>query len=629
MYRPDLDGLRAVAVMLVIVFHLGAAGLSGGFLGVDVFFVLSGYFITSQIADKLNDGNFTFSDFYARRIRRILPALIVVLSFTTLAAVLILLPQELASYARTLISAVLSFSNIVFSARLDYFAAPAEREPLLHTWSLSVEDQFYLILPACLFLFHRYARAKLIPVLVAASLASLLFSCWVGISNPNASFYLLPFRAWELLVGALLALHAVPDPLSIFQRRWAGAIGVAIIAASAVLLHDGMGIQALVPLPAVIGTAMIIWSGKGESAALTAATTLLALRPVVFVGRISYGLYLWHWPLIVFARLLWPDDFSALLSTAILALTFVCAIASWAIVEQPIRRQVWGWTRGKSLAAAAATAIAAIVLSGTAARSGLPARLSPLAAQLAQGTQDFSPYRKACHRRGRQIETVASACILGTGETLVTVFSDSHGVELAAALSELPELRVRALTTSSCSAAGAPGEGPLCGAIARATLAELVAQQPSTIVLTAAFSFRSGDRAFWQGFETSVATLVAAGNRVIVVGDVPPFPSSASMPLTLARRALLGFSVDGYEYSPSAGAIEAETEIRLLSARREVEFVALAGALCPASRCTTTIDGAPILFDNHHMSLSAARHFVKSSGLQDLLRRPAQNKPPR
>ncbi|MDO9384681.1 MAG: acyltransferase family protein [Hyphomicrobiaceae bacterium] len=623
MYRPDLDGLRAVAVSMVIAFHLNEEQVPGGFTGVDVFFVLSGFFITSQIADKLRDGSFTFSDFYGRRVRRILPALVVVLLITTLAAFVILLPEELRQYGRTLTAAVLSVSNLIFWARSDYFAAPAETELLLHTWSLSVEEQFYIIFPACLFLLYRFGKTKIRSVLLVGLLVSFLGSCLLGLSYPDAAFYLLPSRAWELLVGASLALRVVPNATSTSQRIWMGTLGAVLIVSSAFLLSENMVLQVAILVP-VAGSALLIWSGYGGPHPEGVACRVLSARPIVFLGRISFGLYLWHWPIIVLARLVWPGEFSALQQATILALTFFGAICSWVFVEQPIRRQAWNWTSGKSLAAAGAMVIATAVVTGETIRGWPPGTLSPQAARLAQGAMDISPFRPSCHRSGRSVETVSSACILGHGKTMVTVFSDSHGTELAAALSEIPEFRVRQLTTSSCSPAGLSRQIPLCGAIVRATLSELVAEEPTIIVLTAAFSFWSRDPQNWPAFEESIAALQALGHAIIVVGDVPPFASATSLPKYLARRTRLGISMNGYDYKVSPGILQSDQEIRGLAARRGVGFVLLDAVLCPEGQCMMTIDGAPVLFDDHHMSMTAARYLVKASGLDLMLRETAK-----
>jgi peptidoglycan/LPS O-acetylase OafA/YrhL len=301
-YRADLDGLRALAVIPVIMYYLGSNIFTGGFVGVDVFFVLSGYLITGIIATDLNNNELSLLKFYDRRLRRIAPALIVVLIFSTLAAVPILFPIDLARFGSTLIVTALSISNMHFIHQSEYFAPNSEQSPLLHTWSLSVEEQFYLLFPFILSVIWRHAKPWLPIIIWLGFAASLGLSIWGIKSYPTYTFYLLPTRVWELLLGSIIALKLVSHPKYVSHREFAATIGMLSILTSMIIYTRETpfpGIAALVPC---IGTALIIWSGLGDQPIVTWASRQLGRNAPVFIGVISYSLYLWHWPLIVFTK---------------------------------------------------------------------------------------------------------------------------------------------------------------------------------------------------------------------------------------------------------------------------------------------------------------------------------------
>jgi peptidoglycan/LPS O-acetylase OafA/YrhL len=336
-YRPDIDGLRALAVLPVVAFHIGVSRVPGGYVGVDVFFVISGYLISAIMLRELSEGRFSIVSFYERRVRRIAPALIAMLTVTTAFACWYLLPEELADYGRSLVAAVLSLSNFLFWHEVGYFDLSAAGKPLLHTWSLAVEEQFYLVMPLLLVLTFRHGRRLLTPLIWAMALVSLSLSAAGVFFFPEAAFYLPWTRAWELLLGTLLALHPLPHfntPL----RREAGTLCGIVLILAAVLTYTAStpfpGIAALIPC---LGAALVIAAGKTGSS-LTGR--LLSLAPVVFIGRISYSLYLWHWPVILFQRIAsafvdGTDSRSAKVAMGVISL--LLAIVSWWCIERPFR----------------------------------------------------------------------------------------------------------------------------------------------------------------------------------------------------------------------------------------------------------------------------------------------------
>jgi peptidoglycan/LPS O-acetylase OafA/YrhL len=377
-YRPDIDGLRAVAVLSVISFHLGHRFFPGGFLGVDIFFVISGYLITSILWREVVDGAFSVVRFYDRRVRRIMPALLAVLAVATVAALLVLLPADLIGYARSLIATLLFVANVYFWRDTDYFARLAEQKPLLHMWSLGIEEQFYILFPLVLLLLRRAPHRIVLTVLGAITVVSFAgnaFALYIGGDSP--AFFLLPTRAWELSVGALLALLPRAGPGRTTRASLAGLCGLGLVAVA--IVYPLTLLPTLpVATPAVIGAALIIWAGRGGAGA---ASSVLGWRPLVFVGLISYSLYLWHWPIIVFARyylvreLTWQED---LLSVPLM---IGIAAASWQFIERPFRGSAVPIVKVRALALAGSLALSLIAGVSLAGR-GFPQRLNAAAAVL-------------------------------------------------------------------------------------------------------------------------------------------------------------------------------------------------------------------------------------------------------
>ncbi len=328
-YRPEIDGLRAFAVLPIVLFHLGLSWIAGGYIGVDVFFVISGYLIASIVVGELENGTFSFRTFWARRIRRILPALIVVTAASLLLTWLFVFKGDHPLIARQAVAALLSIANIYFWENTgDYWGASAEESPFLHTWSLSVEEQFYLLFPIGIWLVHKFRPQWLKSLLIFVILTSLgLFLYGIESHHETATFYLLPTRAWELATGCFLAVllrgvEAKLERSERFDSLALAGLGMILLAYFFVpKLNGGLSI-------AILGTALVIAFARSGI-----CHAILAQRQVVYVGKLSYSLYLWHWPVMVFATQLglashkWP----------LLALIFVLSILSYSFVEQPTR----------------------------------------------------------------------------------------------------------------------------------------------------------------------------------------------------------------------------------------------------------------------------------------------------
>ena len=335
-YRRDIDGLRTVAVLPVCLAHAGIPGFSGGFIGVDIFFVISGFLITGILVREAEEGRFSLLGFYERRARRILPALFAMLAVALAVGYAILPPVQYQGLAQSTVATVIFASNIWFlRVTGDYFGTEAELEPLLHTWSLAVEEQFYIVFPLIVWLLARRGRGGLLLTVAAITALSFAASVWAMTGARAENFFLAPLRAWELGLGALLALWRAPA-LGRAMTEGIALGGAGLIAASILLLDGDSAFPGLTALPACLGAAALIWAGAHRR---TAVTWLLSTAPFVGIGLISYSLYLWHWPPLVLARLMTGSlELAPATGLALVAFAFVPAVLSWRFIERPFRQ---------------------------------------------------------------------------------------------------------------------------------------------------------------------------------------------------------------------------------------------------------------------------------------------------
>jgi peptidoglycan/LPS O-acetylase OafA/YrhL len=329
-YRSDIDGLRAFSVVAVIAFHLNGF-VPGGYVGVDVFFVISGFLIGGIVFSQTDTNTFSFSHFYQRRIRRIMPALILTLIACYPASVILTGPSETVAFARSSLAALFSVANIYFYATSGYFSANVLDVPLLHLWSLGIEEQFYFVFPFIAVVLSKYFRRALVPVLVVLGLASLLSSQVELSLHPEASFYLIQNRAFELTVGVLLARLALKPTLIVAQL--AAACGAALLVFATFFYQPTTPFPGLAALAPCLGSALIIWSGQVR----TVLNRFLSTPPLVYLGKISYPLYLAHWPLIVFGKIAFPNAPQGAFSLFVIAASILAAAATYHLIERPIR----------------------------------------------------------------------------------------------------------------------------------------------------------------------------------------------------------------------------------------------------------------------------------------------------
>lgn len=337
-YRPDIDGIRAIAILLVLIFHAGFPLFSGGYIGVDVFFVLSGFLITSLIDTEMKEKRFSFKNFYLRRIRRIIPVLVFIMLIITVPACLFLFADNLEAYSRTLIYTLLCSNNfhLYFNTK-DYFAENSDLIPFLHTWSLSVEEQFYFLLPPFLLLLHRkYNLQKRLLIIALVCVLALIFSIYQSYSNPNMAYFLLPARLFELTIGSCLAMYwnQLPD-LNRVKNNILSIIGLALIIIPAFTLNKSSLFPGLNAFWPCLGTAILIFTGKTEQTK-GIINRLIQNKLMVGIGLISYSLYLWHWPIFVLLKYI-GINFDGTIRIVTIIIVFILSYLSWRFVEQPFR----------------------------------------------------------------------------------------------------------------------------------------------------------------------------------------------------------------------------------------------------------------------------------------------------
>jgi peptidoglycan/LPS O-acetylase OafA/YrhL len=442
-YRADIDGLRSFAVIPVVLFHAKLNIFPGGFVGVDVFFVISGFLISNIIYSEVDSSSFSIIKFYERRVRRILPAYFALLAACFLLGAFTMMPSDYLEFARSCLSSLLFVSNIFFYYQSgDYFDAPEETKPLLHTWSLSVEEQFYIFFPplivALAYLSKRFGLPLRQSAILLMAFMSLALSIFAAYHSPKAAFYLMPSRAWELLVGSMLAL---PIASKINVRPLAEIatwVGMVLIIYATLFFDSEMifpGAAALVP---TIGAGLVIFGGLGG--VKTKAASVLGCAPLRFIGLISYSLYLWHWPILVFSRTYFGEQQDNMVAVCAVGLSIVFATVSWRYIERPFRDStVFG--RGRLFRLAGAAGIVTACASGAIAlAAGLPQRLPTRVTAIMVDQQYRDPLYTRCFDFK---DTVRSSpfCVRGAPRVPPTfaVVGDSHGGAIAPAIFQAAE----------------------------------------------------------------------------------------------------------------------------------------------------------------------------------------------
>ena len=608
-YRPDVDGLRAVAVLGVFAFHANVSALLGAFTGVDVFFVISGWLITSQILSGVAEGTFTISGFYRRRILRIVPALLAMLLVVMIWGGYHLYPDELIRLAQGVVATVFSVSNLYLRKTVGYFDDSSAINPLLHTWSLGVEEQFYIVFPALIIAIARWWPKRRNFILVSLAILSFIVSVKLSHSDLSGAFYLPQSRGWELLIGSLLAIA----PGLNIRARWVREL-IALSGLGALLFtfhfysrHTPFpGYAALLPC---VGTAFLILAGgSGRST----VTSFLSARPLVFIGKISYSLYLWHLPLIVMQRI---DRFvntgvsKTLDGALVVLLAFVIAVLSWVLIEQPFRSKTGFSVSNRVRVAFALGGMAAACLAGLwlIRVQGIPDRFSTQELKAAsylswdsanayrRGTcflmndAGFSSFNKdICLARSQDKKTYlligdSHAADLYSG--LKLVYGNAYNILQANAIGCMPILSDRT------------GTSP-CNEMNRYIFDEYLPTHPVDLLIISA----RWDATNIEHLRETIEWTTARGIRTAVVG--PSVEFDAQLPRLLAA------SIHSKETSTLPAHVLAkyevlDTQIASMVAKTQATYIDAFKTICP-SQCTYMSNGEPIMFDTAHLTQSGS-----------------------
>ena len=448
MYRPEIDGLRALAVIPVILFHAGFDLFSGGFVGVDVFFVISGYLITTNIIDDIEKDRFSIANFYERRARRLLPALFFVMLVCIPFALMWMLPSQVRDFSESLIAVSLFASNILFAGDSGYFAAAAEKKPLLHTWSLAVEEQYYLLFPIFLVLLWRLGKNKVFWIIAILAAISLLLSEWGWRNNATDNFYLAPTRAWELFAGSIAAFFAQKNGIQ--KNNPLAILGLVAIIGAIFAYGETTPFPSLYALAPVLGTVLLVLYAGEE----TLVAKLLSSRLFVGTGLISYSAYLWHQPLFAFARIRLVQQPSEVLLLTLSAASLGLAYLSWRFVEHPFRgRRILERKTVFILALGGMITFLTIGIIGYT-TDGFLKLTTTQQYRDTMVTAAASPKRKACHTGRAKYLSYNESCEYFSDNIKVAVLGDSHTVELSYAIAEelrAKDIGLKHLSFSSCA----------------------------------------------------------------------------------------------------------------------------------------------------------------------------------
>jgi len=661
-YRPDIDGLRAIAVLAVMLFHFGLVGLSGGYVGVDIFFVISGYLIGGIIVDETANGSFSYVRFYARRIKRLFAAFLVVGLAATLVGWWLLLPGDLRAFGKSVIASAAYAPNVLFYRDIGYFDSDASTKPLLHTWSLGVEEQFYICFPLLMRLVSGKHAARTLVWLILAALVSFACAQYLLHADPAASFYWLPARAWELTLGTLVALPAARQA-TVDSRlvRPITLVALAAVLVPLVAYTEATPFPGLAALPPSVGTAWLLWVGHRDGRGWVQAW--LRSTPMVAVGRISYSLYLWHWPVYVYlayyysGAIPWP---ARLLSGGVV---FGLAALSWRYVEQPARYS----RRPPAMVFGAAAAGSAVLIAAGFAlyrSNGAPGRLAPETREIAAAADDFIQSGGRCFDEHNSALPGLAHCQIGARDRppQFLIWGDSHaraiwdGADQAARENDLPGLLVwsggclPAFDLQKHESASGPVADKACTA-QNAALKSSLAKLPSirSVMLVGRWAYytegrgigidahnrirvepldvdgaagaAAGDQAriVAAALRSTVAWLHGAGYKVSLLEQVPEIPQFTGRKLfqtVRSGRDSVAGAIAGF------GTVErAQVEARQRAATLALQEAAGTGAatilpthslFCRGAVCSAWAYSRPAYFDNNHLTVTTSRE-IRSS----------------
>ena len=620
-YRADIDGLRAVAVLSVVAYHVMPWIVPGGFVGVDVFFVISGYLITHILWGQLKKGTFSFGDFYAKRIRRLFPALFAVILVSSVIEFAFGLPQEIHEFGISAISAVFYLSNHYFLSQDSYFAEELENNPLLHTWSLSVEEQFYILFPALLVWLFRGGKGRATLLMCVLFAGSLLLSEMLLTYNGAAAFYITPSRFWQFLAGALLALNPMKNAVPRLAVDVIGWFGLVLLGYS-FFQYSGItpfpGINALVP---TLGTLFLLYAGQHERLWITRS---LSVWPARFLGKISYSLYLWHWPLIVFYKLELSPDPPAQERYMLIAVSILLAYLSWRFVEEPFRsisierKRTWIYAGG---------GIATLLLASIGIYFILTDGIKDRYSDQQLSYIEYLSYDADSHFRTDRCFLTQDAqsarlfdeseCInIDAGRPNVLIVGDSHAAQYHSALvQQLPDYSFSQVNASGCRPlVNYQGEERCTDLMKIAYERYLKEFEFDAVILAGRWELND-----LAALEPTIKTITRHTDNVIVLGPILEY--SQALPRLLAQKndGDSDIVTGAQRYSKIE---RIDRRMRRILEEYNVEYYSVLHTMCPEKECIIyTEDGVPMQFDSSHLTKEGSLELVNLLVNEGLLKK--------
>lgn len=627
-YRAEIDGLRALAVVPVILFHAGFELFSGGFVGVDVFFVISGYLITTILIEDIENKRFSIVNFYERRARRILPALFFVMLVCIPFAWVWMLPSQMKDFSQSLVAVSLFASNILFGRESGYFDAAAEEKPLLHTWSLAVEEQYYVLFPIFLILAWRFGKNRVFWVIVVMAAISLLLSEWGWRNRATDNFYLTPTRAWELFAGSIAAF--IVQKQGVQKNNLLATLGLAAIIFSIFFYDETTPFPSVYALVPVLGVVLLVLYAEKE----TVAAKLLSTKGFVGVGLISYSAYLWHQPLFAFTRLRSLEHPSVLLMFLLCFVTLVLAYFSWRYIEKPFRNNYYFLSRVKVFVSSAVL-LASFTLIGLVGHFSSPVFEDKYVRSLSdeqrelylmknfakdRGTEFISTWRYGSCFYGSEINTFLAfkkdVCLAeNNARKNVLLMGDSHAAHWYFAIKQnYPNINLMQANASGCRPLKASPGAKRCTDLMEYVFDIFLPHSGvKTVILAARWDIEEAK----SYLKPTIEYLHQLGKNVIVIGPVIEFPRVTMIDQLMKLEITPNIqSEEALKYA-DLSRLNASNELKELVVNTGVKYIEIANLQCNKNSCALTTDDAmPYAFDYGHLTLSGSNQLIKKISSQ-------------
>lgn len=651
-YRRDIDSLRAFAIIPVVLFHAGLGFIPGGFVGVDVFFVISGYLISKIIIREVWEKQFSILKFYERRARRIIPALMAVISITMIFGWVVFKPEEVDALGKSAVAAIGFSSNMWFwKSALEYFGPAVESAPLLHTWSLAVEEQFYILFPLLIIAIYKYAPQYLGKIVLAVTLLSFLLATYTVYWKPSAAFYLLPTRAWELGIGTVLAIYSSKIRFdSGILREIIAIFGIALLIYPLFFYSKSMPFPGWTALAPCLGAATLIALGHGKP---VRTLSFMQWSPLVFVGKISYSLYLVHWPITVFTKYLSnTTTLSYSMALLVIATSIICAVVSWRFIEQPFRSSTASTFRILGHSGGAMSLVAALALCVVSFDSW-KFRLSSQQQAIVDAANDRAETPSNCTPLWMEF----GLCPIGTtnGEEKSYDFilmGDSHALSISAEIDDSARIAGKSGLMMNMICPPLSGVSrliePRCTDFTEAVLKEVLKRPDfKTVILHARWAYyESGtdvdgkvntetynlllvrdaeDTAggnphliFERGLRRTIEQLLESGRNVVIIEGVPEVGWNVPNALILKERWGI--------QPPAAPSIEAvrarqagaKSVFEQFKDHPRVRLIDPIPAMCDRGGCRVELAGIPAYYDSNHLTKSAAKSIFREIFIKEI-----------